>query len=92
MQAFHNNDINTKKVIKKKKFLKGENIETIKKWTGDDLDMEAEFDAIDEDNKGQIFFEDLVKWALKKNMEIELAKQEEKEKIMAEENGDKKEE
>jgi Ca2+-binding EF-hand superfamily protein len=54
--------------------------------------MEAEFDAIDEDNKGQIFFEDLVKWALKKNMEIELAKQEEKEKIMAEENGDKKEE
>ena len=41
---------------------------------------------------GQIFFEDLVKWALKKNMEIELAKQEEKEKIMAEENGDKKEE
>ena len=92
LQAFHNNDINTKKVIKKKKFLKGENIETIKKWTGDNLDMEAEFDVLDEDNQGQVFFEDLVKWALKKNMMIELAKQEEKEKRMAEENGDKKEE
>ena len=92
MQAFHNNDINTKKVIKKKKFLKGENIETTKKWTGDDLDMEAEFDILDEDNQGQVFFEDLVSWALKKNMMIELAKQEEKEKRMAEENGDKKEE
>ena len=54
--------------------------------------MEAEFDVLDEYNQGQKFFEDLVKWALKKNMEIELAKQEEKEKIMAEENGDKKEE
>ena len=92
LQAFHNNDINTKKVIKKKKFLKGENIETVKKWTGEDLDMEAEFDVLDEDNQGQVFFEDLVKWALKKNMMIELAKQEEKEKRMAEENGDKKEE
>ena len=92
MQAFHNNDINTKKVIKKKKFLKEENIETVKKWTGEDLDMEAEFDVLDEDSQGQVFFEDLVKWALKKNMMIELAKQEEKEKRMAEENGDKKEE
>jgi hypothetical protein len=54
--------------------------------------MEAEFDALDEDNQEQIFFEDLVKWALKKNMKIELANQEEKEKIMAAENGDKKEE
>ena len=91
LQAFHNNDINIKKVIKKKKFLKGENIETIKKWTGDDLDMEAEFDAIDEDHQGHVFFEDLLKWALKKNMKIELAKQEEKEKILAEENGEKEE-
>ena len=91
LQAFHNNDINTKKDIKKKKFLKGENIETIKKWTGDDLDMEAEFDDLDEDHQGHVFFEDLVKWALKKNMKIELAKQEEKEKIMAEENGEKEE-
>ena len=51
--------------------------------------MEAEFDALDEDNQEQIFFEDLVKWALKKNMMIELAKQE---KIMVAESVDKKEE
>ena len=51
--------------------------------------MEAEFD---EDNQVQLFFEDLVKWDLKKNMKIELAKQEEKEKIMVAENGDNKEE
>ena len=42
--------------------------------------MEAEFDVLDEEKKGQISFEDMVKWALKKNMQVELLKQEEKEK------------
>ena len=59
--------------------MKADNVETIKKWTGEDLDMEAEFDALDEGKTGKIFFEDMVKWALKKNMKIELLKREEKE-------------
>ena len=59
--------------------MKGDNVETIKKWTGEDLDMEAEFEDLDEGKTGKIFFEDMVKWALKKNMKIELLKREEKE-------------
>ena len=42
--------------------------------------MEAEFDVLDEEKKDQISFEDMVKWALKKNMQVELLKQEEKDK------------
>ena len=94
-KVFHNDDLNPKKVIKKKKFLKGENIKEIQEWVGADLDMEAEFDAIDEDNDGKIFFEDMAKWALKKNMKIELEKQEKIEKAKIEENcenGNKQEE
>ena len=41
--------------------------------------MEAEFDVLDENKKEQIAFEDMVKWAFKKNMLVELLKQEEKE-------------
>ena len=55
-------------------------METLSKWTGEDFDMEAEFDVLDEKKEGQIVFEDIVKWALKKNMQVELLKQEEKEK------------
>ena len=59
--------------------MKADNVETIKKWTGEDLDMEAEFDALDEGKTGKIFFEDMVKWALKRNMKIELLKRGENE-------------
>ena len=55
-------------------------METLRKWTGEGFDIEAEFDVLDEEKKEQIFFEDLVKWALKKNMQVKLLKQEEKEK------------
>ena len=55
-------------------------METIRKWTGEEFEMEEEFDALDKDKTGQILFEDMVKWALKKNMQVELRKQEEKEK------------
>ena len=41
--------------------------------------MEAEFEDLDEGKKGKIYFEDMAKWALKKNMKIELLKREEKE-------------
>ena len=68
-----------KKVIKKKKFLKVQNIELMKKFAGDNVDMEAEFDVIDEENKEQISFEDMVKMLLKKNMSVELEKQQKKE-------------
>ena len=47
--------------------------------------MAAEFNNIDINNEDKIIFETLVEWALKKNMQIELTKQEEKEKI--EDNG-----
>ena len=59
--------------------MKGDNVETIKKWTGDDLDMGAEFEDLDEGKTGKIYFEDMVKWALKRNMKIELLKRGENE-------------
>ena len=58
--------------------MEGDNVETFNKWIGEVLDMEAEFDDLDKGTKGQIFFEDMVKWALRKNMKIKLLKREEK--------------
>ena len=53
----------------------------MKTFIGSDLDMEAEFDTIDVNNAGKITFERLAKWALAKNMLIELKKQEEIESL-----------
>ena len=77
---FHNDEIDEQKLIKRKRFLKDENVAEIKKFVGADLDMEVEFNSIDGSKAGKITFANLVKWALKKNMWIELEKQEEKKK------------
>ena len=57
----------------------------LRKLTWEELDLDVEFDAIDKDNKGKIFFEDMVNWVLDKTMKIELFKQDEREKAVAEE-------
>ena len=72
-------------MIKRKRFLKDENIAEIKRFVGPDLDMEAEFISIDGSKAGKVTFANLVKWALKKNMLIELENQEGKEKNEGEE-------
>ena len=63
LQLFHNDDVNPKKTIKKKRFLKEENINEVRQWVGnnEELDWEAEFDQIDEDKDGKIFFEDFIR-------------------------------
>ena len=63
LQLFHNDDVNPKKTIKKKRFLKEENINEIRHWVGnkEELDWEAEFDQIDDDKDGKITFEIFVR-------------------------------
>ena len=78
---FRNDDIDEQKLIKRKRFINTENAAELIKFVGNDLDLEAEFGDLDKNKDDKVIFEDLVKWALKKNMLIELANQEEKEKI-----------
>ena len=72
---FKNNDMDEKKSIKKKRFLKKE--EDLREWVGE-LDLEAAFDNLDESNSGKITFEELTTWALIENVKIEMLKNEEK--------------
>ena len=72
---FKNNDMDEKKSIKKKRFLKKE--EDLREWVGD-LDLEAAFDILDESSSGKITFEELTSWALIENVKIEMLKNEEK--------------
>ena len=66
-------------------------MEEIKDWVGKDVDIEAEFDLVDEDKDGKIVFQEMIKWALLKNMKIELKKSEEKEKALVKESGENEE-
>ena len=50
----------------------------VKDWVGDGLDLASEFDSIDSTNRGKITFEELVNWAMKKNLKIELKKEEDR--------------
>ena len=72
---FKNDDMDEKKSIKKKRFLKKE--EDLREWVGD-LDLDAAFDNLDESNNGKITFEELTSWALIENVKIEMMKEEEK--------------
>ena len=72
---FKNDDMDEKKSIKKKRFLKKE--EDLREWVGD-LDLEAAFDNLDESNNGKITFEEVTSWALIENVKIEMMKEEEK--------------
>ena len=115
-QIFKNNDVNPDKKIKKKRFLDEDNIAEVREYVGEGLDMEEQFDNIDQDGKGKVFFNiifwinldylsccqhllilfpqilfrDLVTWAFKKNMAVEIANKEKKKK--AEEDEEEKEE
>ena len=57
---FHNNDVNPKKSIKKKRFLKSEKIEQMKQLIGENC-WEEEFDKLDQDRDEKITFEDLLR-------------------------------
>ena len=72
---FKNDDMDEKKSIKKKRFLKKE--EDLREWVGD-LDLDVAFDNLDESNNGKITFEELTSWALIENVKIEMMKEEEK--------------
>ena len=72
---FKNDDMDEKKSIKKKRFLKKE--DDLREWVGD-LDLDAAFDNLDESNNGKITFEELTSWALIENVKIEMMKEEEK--------------
>ena len=78
---FKNDDMDEKKSIKKKRFLKKE--EDLREWVGD-LDLDAAFDNLDESNNGKITFEELTSWALIENVKIEIMKEEEKVKLQKE--------
>ena len=78
---FKNDDMDEKKSIKKKRFLKKE--EDLREWVGD-LDLDAAFDSLDESNNGKITFDELTSWALIENVKIEMMKQEEKVKLQKE--------
>ena len=72
---FKNDDMDEKKSIKKKRFLKKE--DDLREWVGD-LDLEAAFDNLDESSNGKITFEEVTSWALIENVKIEMMKEEEK--------------
>ena len=55
-QIFKNNDVNPDKKIKKKRFLDEDNIAEVREYVGEELDMEEQFDNIDEDAKGKVFW------------------------------------
>ena len=78
---FKNDDMDEKKSIKKKRFLKKE--EDLREWVGD-LDLDVAFDNLDESNNGKITFEELTSWALIENVKIEIMKEEEKVKLQKE--------
>ena len=78
---FKNDDMDEKKSIKKKRFLKKE--EDLREWVGD-LDLDAAFDNLDESNNGKITFEELTSWALIENVKIEMMKEEEKVRLQKE--------
>ena len=62
LQLFRNDDVNPKKSIKKKKFLKEENIHELSKWIKEDLCWEEEFDKLDDNMNGKIVFEDFIRF------------------------------
>ena len=73
---FKNDDMDERKSIKKKRFMKKE--DDLREWVGGDLDLEAAFDSLDDSSKGKITFEEITTWALMENVKIELKKNEEK--------------
>ena len=74
--------------VKKKKFLDNHNLDEIVPWVGEGLDMEQEFDSIDQDKDGKIFFKDFIDWAFNKNIQREWAKLEAQNNIENGENED----
>ena len=71
LQLFRNDDVNPKKSIKKKKFLKEETITEVSKWIEEELRWEDEFDNLDGDKDGKISFEDFIRFDLKDNSLID---------------------
>merc|ERR1712126_680955 len=55
-QTFKNDDMDERKTIKKKKFLKKDIIEDLQDLVGNDVNMSDEFDALDQSGKGKITF------------------------------------
>ena len=74
--------------VKKKKFFDNHNLDEIVPWVGEGLDMEQEFDSIDQDKDGKIFFKDFIDWAFNKNIQKEWAKLEAQNNIENGENED----
>ena len=53
----------------------------MKKFVGEDINFPDEFDAIDENSVGKIYFSDLADWVLQKSLEIEIGKNKKKEEV-----------
>jgi len=71
-QGFNIIDAEGDSRISKEEFCNDNIKELVQKWTGEEIeDMEAEFDAIDENEGGMILFQEFCNWAFSKNFDLE---------------------
>ena len=73
---FENDDMDERKTIRYIDIMEKE--EDLKEWIGDDFELSKEYDDIDKSGTGFVTFEELAKWAMMKNIKIEMKKEEEK--------------
>jgi len=72
-ELYKNDDVDPEKMIKKKKFLEKNNVADMTELLGEELDMEAEFDNLDNENREKVMFSEIISWAFKKTMQRNVA-------------------
>jgi len=72
-ELYKNDDVDPEKMIKKKKFLEKNNAADMTDLLREELDMEAEFDNLDNENKDKVMFSEIISWAFKKTMKRNVA-------------------
>ena len=76
-QVFKNDQVDEEMVVRRERFTEPHTVRELQVWVGEGLDMDQEFREIDADQDGRVLFWEVVEWAFKKNMDIELGKLEE---------------